>query len=168
YQQRLELDTDLGILELDERGMWVPGTLDRVVASMPTAVPLPPPIPDEWFQDAELTPPPKDGSDEPPPEPLPLPADKPEADKPEANEEPIPAPKPVVKPLGGGDPEQGPTVLRLVVDQEPPNAAAASEADAQQADARTDRWPLPQKSAQLRRKNAPAQPQSAAARDAAP
>jgi hypothetical protein len=145
YQQRLELDTDLGILELDERGMWIPQMLDRVLASMPKPEPLPPPIPDEWFEDAELTPPPKDASDEPLPEPLRLPV-------PGENDEPIPAPKPVVKPLGGGESESEPLVLRVAGEEESAAATSETEADGEQAGPRKDRWAVPQKSALLRRK----------------
>ncbi|HWC89309.1 MAG TPA: hypothetical protein VG433_06635, partial [Pirellulales bacterium] len=107
--------------------------------------PLPPPIPDVWFEDAELTPPPKDASDEPLPEPLRLPV-------PGENDEPIPAPKPVVKPLGGSESENEPLVLRVAGEEESAAATSETEADGEQAGPRKDRWAVPQKSALLRRK----------------
>jgi len=126
--------------------------LERVVASMPTVDPLPPPVPDEWFQEADLTPLPKDGREEA----LPAPLSSPEAE-PKASDDQVPAPGPVIKPLGGIDTQSEPTLLRLVAEEDLSTApatseAATSEGDGEPASPGTGRWPVPQKSALLRRK----------------
>ncbi|HEX4147421.1 MAG TPA: hypothetical protein VHY20_00475 [Pirellulales bacterium] len=154
YQQRMELDTDLGILELDERGMWITKSLEHAMAAMPKPEPLPPPIPDEWFQDAGLSPPPKDGSEESLPAPFrsqPLPLENSgEHSQPDTVPSPAPdEPLPAIKPLGGSNEQRGPKVLRLAGEDEKPDTSVEDEP--LPSTSRPARLPLPGKQAVLER-----------------
>ncbi|MBS0210315.1 MAG: hypothetical protein JSS27_15320 [Planctomycetes bacterium] len=75
YSERMELEQDLGIMQLDERGIWIDRPFDELIASLvPVEVePLPPPVPDEWLRDAGIDPhkPPEAQA-----EPLPMPKTK--------------------------------------------------------------------------------------------
>ncbi len=71
---RLTLLRDLGILELDERGMWIDRPLDELLAEVPRCYTssLPPDVPTDWLNDAGVTPemlrtPPQDGETLPQP-----------------------------------------------------------------------------------------------------
>ncbi|HEX4129682.1 MAG TPA: TolC family protein [Pirellulales bacterium] len=56
YSERMQLQRDLGIMQIDDRGMWIDEPVEDVIAMvMEGAQPveeLPPPVPVEWLQDA--------------------------------------------------------------------------------------------------------------------
>lgn len=55
---RMTLLRDLGILELDERGMWIDRPLEELLAQVPRCYTssLPPDVPREWLDEAGVTP----------------------------------------------------------------------------------------------------------------
>ncbi|HEV3340538.1 MAG TPA: hypothetical protein VG125_09280 [Pirellulales bacterium] len=57
YQQRMILYNDLGIMRLDERGLWIEEPIDQGLAQLEQMYPLPPELPVDWLKDAGLTPP---------------------------------------------------------------------------------------------------------------
>ncbi len=63
YATRMVLMRELGLMELDERGIWIDRPLDELVAGADRmdAEPLPPDVPTEWFDalNAEMLPTPK-------------------------------------------------------------------------------------------------------------
>lgn len=56
YATRMELYIDLGIMRLDERGMWIDEPLDRNLAELDALYPLPPELPVDWMRDIGLDP----------------------------------------------------------------------------------------------------------------
>src|SRR5690349_21575733 len=56
YSNRLELYVDLGIMRLDERGMWIDEPLDKNLAQLEDIYPLPPELPIDWLRDVGLDP----------------------------------------------------------------------------------------------------------------
>ncbi len=56
YSNRLELYVDLGIMRLDERGMWIDEPLDKNLAQLEDMYPLPPELPIDWLRDVGLDP----------------------------------------------------------------------------------------------------------------
>jgi hypothetical protein len=161
YQQRMELDTDLGILELDQKGMWVPQSLAHALATRPKADPLPPPVPDEWFHDAGLSPPPKDGSEEALPAPFRSEPAQPEAIPQQKNDVPggrqpssEPEELPAIKPLGGSDEQPEPKVLQAAAEGEQSGPTSPSEALEEapgERPSRGGRLPVPRKPTTLQR-----------------
>jgi hypothetical protein len=98
YSERMQLMRDLGVMQIDERGMWIDQPLDAVLAQigMPCP-PIPPEVPEEWLRDVGIDPnhpeatetlpiAPKElvpGDAKPmPPEMLPVPGPKPNSPKP--------------------------------------------------------------------------------------
>jgi hypothetical protein len=62
YQARMLLYRDLGILELDDCGMWIDKPIDEAVALSEEQCPMPPSVPVDWLEDAGVDPrEPKDG-----------------------------------------------------------------------------------------------------------
>ncbi|HWB09440.1 MAG TPA: hypothetical protein VG826_09460 [Pirellulales bacterium] len=57
YDERVQLYQDLGIMRLDERGMWIDEPIDQSLAQLEQMYPLPPELPVDWLKDAGLTPP---------------------------------------------------------------------------------------------------------------
>ncbi len=57
YDERIQLGIDLGVLRLDERGMWIEEPIDQSLAQLEQMYPLPPELPVDWLKDAGLTPP---------------------------------------------------------------------------------------------------------------
>ncbi|HEX3872290.1 MAG TPA: hypothetical protein VHV77_17715 [Pirellulales bacterium] len=62
YSERMELAEDLGVMAIDERGMWIDQPLDDAIELFlmmngATVVdPIPPEVPDQWMRDAGLDP----------------------------------------------------------------------------------------------------------------
>jgi hypothetical protein len=56
YNNRIQLFQDLGIMQLDERGMWIDEPLDQNLAKVEAMYPLPPEIPVDWLRDARVDP----------------------------------------------------------------------------------------------------------------
>jgi len=56
YNNRSDLFQDLGIMRLDERGMWINEPLDQNLAKVEAMYPLPPEIPVDWLSDAQVDP----------------------------------------------------------------------------------------------------------------
>ncbi|HUY35716.1 MAG TPA: hypothetical protein VMV69_23435 [Pirellulales bacterium] len=56
YNNRLQLFQDLGIMQLDERGVWIDEPLDKNLAAVEAMYPLPPEIPVDWLRDAKVDP----------------------------------------------------------------------------------------------------------------
>ena len=54
YQQRMTMYNDLGIMRLDERGVWIDEPIDQGVAQLEQMYPLPPELPVDWLKDAGL------------------------------------------------------------------------------------------------------------------
>jgi hypothetical protein len=103
YSERVQLDRDLGIMLVDDRGMWVEQSLDVVLAQLPPVEPMPPSVPEQWLRDAGLgggaieggmepLPPVKAQPTGPDPSPAP-PGNLPEG-KPAPQGAPLPAPQP--------------------------------------------------------------------------
>ena len=64
YDERIQLAIDLGVMRLDERGMWIDEPLDQSLAQLEQMYPLPPELPVDWLKEAGLAPPalyPNDG-----------------------------------------------------------------------------------------------------------
>ncbi len=57
YDERLQLHNDLGIMRLDNRGMWIDEQIDQSLAQLEQMYPLPPELPVDWLKDAGLAPP---------------------------------------------------------------------------------------------------------------
>ncbi|HEX5443454.1 MAG TPA: hypothetical protein VFW87_06485 [Pirellulales bacterium] len=57
YDERIQLYNDLGIMRLDNRGMWIDEPLDKSLAAVEQMYPLPPELPVDWLKDAGVTPP---------------------------------------------------------------------------------------------------------------
>ena len=55
YQQRMTMYNDLGIMRLDERGVWLDEPIDQGLAQLEQMYPLPPELPVDWLKDAGLT-----------------------------------------------------------------------------------------------------------------
>jgi hypothetical protein len=55
YQQRMSLYNDLGIMRLDNRGLWIDEPIDQGLAQLEQMYPLPPELPVDWLKDAGLT-----------------------------------------------------------------------------------------------------------------
>jgi len=56
YSNRLETYVDLGIMRLDDRGVWIDEPLDQNLAALEEMYPLPPELPVEWMRIAGLDP----------------------------------------------------------------------------------------------------------------
>lgn len=60
YATRMTLMRDLGLMQLDENGLWIDRPLDEVLAEVRAAggagCELPPEVPAEWFRDANVDP----------------------------------------------------------------------------------------------------------------
>ena len=56
WGNRMNLFQDLGIMRLDERGMWIDEPLDQNLANVEAMYPLPPEIPVDWLRDATVDP----------------------------------------------------------------------------------------------------------------
>jgi hypothetical protein len=56
YSNRLETYVDLGIMRLDDRGVWIDEPLDQNLAALEEMYPLPPELPVEWLRIAGLDP----------------------------------------------------------------------------------------------------------------
>ncbi|HVW39409.1 MAG TPA: TolC family protein, partial [Pirellulales bacterium] len=56
YSNRLETYVDLGIMRLDERGMWIDEPLDKNLAALEEMYPLPPELPVDWLRAGGLDP----------------------------------------------------------------------------------------------------------------
>jgi hypothetical protein len=56
YANRLETYIDLGIMRLDDRGMWIDEPLDKNLAELDAMYPLPPELPVDWLRDVGLDP----------------------------------------------------------------------------------------------------------------
>ncbi|HWA99525.1 MAG TPA: hypothetical protein VG713_13575 [Pirellulales bacterium] len=59
YSERMQLQRDLGIMQIDDRGMWIDLPVEDVIgmvlqdAPAPDEIePIPPPVPDQWLRDA--------------------------------------------------------------------------------------------------------------------
>ena len=50
YATRMQLERDMGIMELDERGLWIEEPWEVLDDGQPEAYPLPPPVPDELLR----------------------------------------------------------------------------------------------------------------------
>jgi hypothetical protein len=61
---RMRLARELGIMELDERGMWIDRPLSEVARIAAEEAPLPPPVPDVWLEELDKAPVPSPGSDQ--------------------------------------------------------------------------------------------------------
>jgi hypothetical protein len=57
YDERVQLYQDLGVMRLDERGMWIDEPIDQSLAQLEQMYPLPPELPVDWLKDAGLAPP---------------------------------------------------------------------------------------------------------------
>ncbi|HEX7448865.1 MAG TPA: TolC family protein [Pirellulales bacterium] len=57
YDERIQLYNDLGIMRLDNCGMWIDEPLDKSLAAVEQMYPLPPELPVDWLKDAGATPP---------------------------------------------------------------------------------------------------------------
>ncbi|HJT33821.1 MAG TPA: hypothetical protein VJ783_17375 [Pirellulales bacterium] len=57
YDERIQLYNDLGIMRLDNRGMWIDEPIDKSLAAVEQMYPLPPELPVDWLKDAGLVPP---------------------------------------------------------------------------------------------------------------
>ena len=53
YASHMTLIRDLGVMQLDENGMWVAQPLDQFERMGPDECLLPPAIPDQWFKDLD-------------------------------------------------------------------------------------------------------------------
>lgn len=51
YANRMVLMRDLGIMRIDENGMWIEEPLDEALRAAAEAAPLPPAIPDDWVDE---------------------------------------------------------------------------------------------------------------------
>lgn len=58
YAARMTLYRELGIMQLDDEGMWIDVPLDWTEQSTADPQPLPPPVPAEWLEELDATPPP--------------------------------------------------------------------------------------------------------------
>lgn len=56
YANRMETYIDLGIMRLDDRGMWIDESLDENLAQLDAMYPLPPELPVDWLRDVGLDP----------------------------------------------------------------------------------------------------------------
>jgi hypothetical protein len=57
YDERIQLAIDLGVMRLDERGIWIDESIDQSLAQLEQMYPLPPELPVDWLKDAGLAPP---------------------------------------------------------------------------------------------------------------
>ncbi|HVA44937.1 MAG TPA: hypothetical protein VNH11_01000 [Pirellulales bacterium] len=57
YQQRMTLYNDLGVMRLNDRGVWIDEPIDQGLAQLEQMYPLPPELPVDWLKDAGLAPP---------------------------------------------------------------------------------------------------------------
>ncbi|HVX11441.1 MAG TPA: hypothetical protein VHC22_09690 [Pirellulales bacterium] len=57
YDERIQLAIDLGVLRLDDRGMWIEEPIDQSLAQLEQMYPLPPELPVDWLKDAGFAPP---------------------------------------------------------------------------------------------------------------
>jgi hypothetical protein len=70
YAVRMSLYRDLGIMELDDRGMWIDRPLREYLAEISEIPCLPPDVPEQWLIEAGVPRlPATDGSDANPPAP---------------------------------------------------------------------------------------------------
>jgi hypothetical protein len=53
---RMMLYREMGIMRLDDQGIWIDEPLEKALADLAKAEPLPPPVPDEWHTLAEAPP----------------------------------------------------------------------------------------------------------------
>lgn len=83
YAARMRLARELGIMELDSRGMWVERPLAEAERASPVEASLPPPVPQQWLQELEKPAPtgPRQGETASPAS-APLPLDRPASDRP--------------------------------------------------------------------------------------
>jgi len=56
YSNRLETYVDLGIMRLDDRGVWIDEPLDRNLAALEEMYPLPPELPVDWIREGGMDP----------------------------------------------------------------------------------------------------------------
>jgi hypothetical protein len=56
YSQRMSLMRDLGLMQLDDRGLWIDIPLQEALASANDPCPLPPDVPADWLKDAGVDP----------------------------------------------------------------------------------------------------------------
>jgi hypothetical protein len=54
YDERIQLAIDLGVMRLDQRGMWIDEPLDQSLAQLEQMYPLPPELPVDWLKDAGI------------------------------------------------------------------------------------------------------------------
>jgi hypothetical protein len=88
YATRIALAQQLGVMELDDDGIWIDKPFSQAERCAADELPLPPPVPQEWLDHLEQVkaPPPQPAE---PPEEIPAPAARPPVAA-----EPLPAPPP--------------------------------------------------------------------------
>lgn len=87
YAERMLLMRDLGIMRLDENGIWIDETIENALSAASGEFTLPPEVPGEWTETLDL---PEEALTEP--LPLPEPADEAPAAKPAPKAAPLPPP----------------------------------------------------------------------------
>jgi len=72
YATRMQLERELGIMEIDDQGMWVERPLLGAARATAEEVPLPPPVPETLWLETPESDPPSPPPDEPPELPIPM------------------------------------------------------------------------------------------------
>ena len=93
YAEQMQLYRDLGIMELDDRGMWIEVPWEQVLQRIDDPFPLAPEVPEQWLRDIGVDP--RQVQEEL--ETVPAPR------KEEPNAQPRPLPSPLLKPAPGDE-----------------------------------------------------------------
>ncbi len=56
YSTRVQLIRELGIMEIDDQGIWIDRPLSEYIMATAENVPLPPGVPREWLEATEMGP----------------------------------------------------------------------------------------------------------------
>ena len=65
YAGRMTLMRELGLMEIDENGLWVDVPLEEALAAAPSGCPLPPNVPQQWRDEYAIPPSPRADGDAP-------------------------------------------------------------------------------------------------------
>jgi len=85
---RMRLARELGVMELDERGMWIDRSLGEVARTRAEDAPLPPAVPEVWLDELDKAPPPQSSGEKKIP---PAKADSPSPQPSPGRKAPLPA-----------------------------------------------------------------------------
>jgi hypothetical protein len=124
YSERMQFYRDLGVMEIDDCGLWIDQPLDKYRSIATEEIePLPPCVPDEWLRDADID-----------PRQLQTPAEM----------VPAPSPGPELKPVPGGqDLPSPPQPRRPTEETTPPRTTDRPSDDRLRAENRNKRQLAP-------------------------